>query len=284
VFVQSLSDKLTKGLLYTRRRVLRAAARRGTAARLDELSRFDHPLAAKFARALQRMRRGDYSDATRWVSRIESERQKLASSREPLARFGDAAGPYDAGLLVRDACSASRSTHDALALYALVREFGPSRIVELGTNVGISSAYMAAALEESGAGSLITLEASPARSAIARRLHDAVGLRRVEYSVGLFEGTLEAALGTPVDFAFIDGHHQLEPTLDYFDRIWRRSTEGAVFIFDDIRWSTGMERAWRILQGDPRLRMVADLGGLGIGVGTLAPSATRRFVTRVLAV
>ena len=106
----------------------------------------------------------------------------------------------------------------------------------------------------------------------------------MSYVLGLFEDTLESALGEPVDFAFIDGHHQYEPTLDYFDRIWRRSREGAVFIFDDIRWSVGMERAWARLKTDPRLSIVVDLCGLGVGIGTLEPRATRRLVTPILAV
>ena len=54
-----------------------------------------------------------------------------------------------------------------------------------------------------------------------------------------------------------------QPTLDYFDRIWKSSAEGAVFVFDDIRWSIGMERAWNRLKVDPRLAIVVDLSAGG---------------------
>ena len=44
-----------------------------------------------------------------------------------------------------------------------------------------------------------------------------------------------------------------------------------MFVFDDIRWSLGMERAWNRLKTDPRLPIVVDLCGLGIAIGTRAP-------------
>lgn len=222
--------------------------------------------------------------AARWVSLIERERERVLGSGAPLATAGEAKGPYDGDMTERQACLASRRREDAVALHLMVAELRPERIIELGTNVGISSAYMAAAQQDAGQGSLVTLEASPGRSRVARGLHEALGLRGISYVLGLFDATLESALDRPVDFAFIDGHHQYEPTLDYFDRIWRRSKEGAVFIFDDIRWSTGMERAWRRLQTDPRLSVAVDLCGLGVGIGTREPRATGRLVTPILAV
>ena len=49
------------------------------------------------------------------------------------------------------------------------------------------------------------------------------------------------------------GHHQYQPALDYFDALWRYSGQTAIFVFDDIRWSEGMLRAWAQLRADPRL-------------------------------
>jgi predicted O-methyltransferase YrrM len=280
----TIPDKARKALYFARRRVLSRLASRETPARLDELGRFDHPVAAPLARALIALQKGDATRAKPFIRRIEGERAKLLSSREPLERFAESLGPYDRGLTVRDACLASRRPHDALGLYVLVEQLAPRRVLELGTNVGISSAYMAAALRDVGRGTIVTLEASPARSAIAKRLHEALELREVEYVLGLFDRTLESALGEPVDFVFVDGHHQYAPTLDYFDRVWKRSTEGTVFVFDDIRWSRDMERAWGDLQRDPRLRVAVDLCVLGIGIGTLAPTAIGRLVTPILSV
>jgi predicted O-methyltransferase YrrM len=284
-------DRAEKAILFTRSRVRSALSAPRTEGRLEALERFGHPLAPRLARALRRVRERDHSSLLPWIWRIEQERAKLLASREPLASFADGKGPYDEGLTVHDACLASRRLHDAVALYLLVREMAPSRVIELGTNVGISGAYVAAALADGAGGldgsigTLTTLEASPARSVIAKRMHEALGLRNVQYVVGLFDQTLESALvGNPVDFVFIDGHHQYEPTLDYFDRIWKHAADGAIFVFDDIRWSRGMERAWRLLQSDPRLNVVVDLCNLGIAISTKSPRSTGRLVSEILSV
>jgi predicted O-methyltransferase YrrM len=80
---------------------------------------------------------------------------------------------------------------------------------------------------------------------VAQDLHQQLGLDNISYKQGLFIDTLASSLeeAGPVGMAFVDGHHQYQPTLDYFDSIWNRSVDDTVFIFDDIRWSEGMKRA-----------------------------------------
>src|SRR5262245_55007116 len=156
-------------------------------------------------------------------------------------------------------------------LYLLVRALHPRNVLELGTNVGISSAYLAAALRENGdGGRLCTLDSSPYRQRLARQLHAEMGLTGVEYTTGLFTETLPGVLRGigPVDLAFIDGHHQYQPTLDYFAAIFESSAADAIFVFDDVCWSTDMKRAWRALSADPRLGVVIDLVSVGIAVRT----------------
>jgi len=180
-------------------------------------------------------------------------------------------GIYDDKETVHGAVLRSKPRSEARLLYALAHEYQPNTVIELGTNVGISSAYIAAGLNN---GRLITFESSPYRLRVAQELHQNVGLTRVDYRRGLFKDTLPPSLDElpPVDMAFIDGHHQYQPTLDYFNLIWKHSTERCVFIFDDIRWSKGMRRAWRELQRDPRMALVVDLMSLGVGVTTRSPA------------
>jgi predicted O-methyltransferase YrrM len=279
----AILDRAGKALLFTRTRVQSTLAAPRTESRLAALERFDHPLAPRLARALRRVHERDHSTLLPWIWRIEQERAKLLASREPLSSVGKP-GPDDARLTVHDVTLESRRLHDAVALYLIVRELAPMRVLELGTNVGVSSAYVAAALTDGNGDTLTTLEVSPARAELARRMHAELGFTNIKYVVGLFDDTLESALGDPVDFVFIDGHHHYEPTLDYFDRIWKHSAEGAIFVFDDIRWSRGMERAWRLLQQDPRLSLVVDLCGFGVGVGTRTPKAKGRLVTPILSI
>jgi hypothetical protein len=43
-----------------------------------------------------------------------------------------------------------------------------------------------------------------------------------------------------------------------------KSAEQAVFIFDDIHWSPGMQAAWDIIRSDSRVQVSIDLYGMGI--------------------
>ena len=117
----------------------------------------------------------------------------------------------------------------------------------MGTCVGVSAAYIASALKLNDHGRLITLEGSPALADIARDTLQRLDLDRVEDRTGRFSETLDPALKamTPVDFAFIDGHHDEVATLNYLEQIKPYLADGAVVVFDDIAWSDGMRRAWR---------------------------------------
>lgn len=227
-----------------------------------------HPQAAALAAAIRAVREPLPVAEQRWIDAIEAGRARLVARQDPLVD-GTAGqpGPYDAGLTVAGAAVNSKSPVSARLLYALIRAFRPRTVLELGTNSGISSAYQAAALQVNGdGGRLVTLEGSPYRVRVARELHAGLGLDDVAYVQGLFTDTLPGALremGT-VDLAFIDGHHQYQPTLDYFDAVWAHAGPATLFVFDDIRWSRGMRDAWARLRVDPRLGLSVDLGSMGI--------------------
>jgi predicted O-methyltransferase YrrM len=252
--------------------------------RLRRLQDVADPNARRLAHVMSNLQRGELLGGGGVLGGIEAERELMLSSAEPLAdgTLG-AGGRHDEGVSVRGACMVSKGRRSATFLYLLVREFKPSVAFELGTNVGISSAYQAAALKLNGGGRLITLEASPYRLRLAKRLHERLGLTdEVSYRPGLFSDTLGRALkeSGPVDYAFIDGHHQYRPTLDYFDMICRRATEGAVFVFDDIVWSSGMKRAWGEIKADKRAAVAADFGTMGVCVLAGNEPAYGRYVTK----
>ena len=215
------------------------------------------------------------------IARIEAERQNLLNSNEPLVdgSLGER-GLYDAGIGIKEACKVSKSPKPAKLLYLLTRAVEPKNVIELGTNVGISSAYIGSALQVNGMdGKLTTLDVSPYRQKIANEIHRNIGLENITYVEGLFTDTLKNTLrkiGT-VDLAFIDGHHQYQPTLDYFEQIYTYSTPDAVFVFDDIRWSDGMKKAWAELKEDRRLGLVVDFYRFGVCVRSM-PDIKERYI------
>ncbi len=165
----------------------------------------------------------------------------------------------------------------AFLLFRLMRELKPETCLEMGTCVGISAAYQAAALTCNGSGRLITLEgvapvAQRARDTLAELSLD----RRVEVRQGAFQETLSGAVDDlrPVEWAFIDGHHAEEPTLEYLEVVLAGAAPEAVLVFDDINWSDGMRRAWSRIRRDPRFALTVDLRSVGIAV--VSESAARR--------
>lgn len=200
-----------------------------------------------------------------WAGALEPEEGERIAGIEALRRRAEADPRI--GEFTRRASKPPRS---ARILFSLVRELRPRSCVELGSGVGISTAYQAAALALNGdGGRLVSLDLSETRVDAARRHLRALGLDNARLVLGTFDETLEptlVGLGGAADFVFVDGHHDERATLQYFTRILPFAAPSAVFVFDDIRWSKGMERAWRTLSADRSLRLTLDLGEMGIAL------------------
>lgn len=236
---------------------------------LAAIHSLNHPLAAKVHQALVRINSPWIKADVRKFKMIEQQRKQLMANNNPLVdgTLG-AAGIFDEHKRVSDACKASKPYRSALHLYYLIRELQPRTILELGTNLGISSSYLAMATYPDINSKIITLDASPYRIRIAKSIHQNLGFQNISYHTGLFTNTLGQALteNEPIDFAFIDGHHQYQPTIDYFNEIFLSSTNMTTYLFDDIKWSEGMKKAWNEITNDPRIVFSIDLGVLGIVV------------------
>jgi predicted O-methyltransferase YrrM len=145
--------------------------------------------------------------------------------------------------------------------------------------LGISVAYGAAALELNGAGSLVTLEGSEARSAHATRNFRRLRLDSARVVPGLFQDTLGPVLEQSggVDYAFIDGHHREDATLSYFDQIAEHASSGAVVARDDVAWCEGMKRAWESVRTRDVVAASIDLFLMGICVIGRSANTPDRF-------
>ncbi|MDE3252631.1 MAG: class I SAM-dependent methyltransferase [Bacteroidota bacterium] len=148
-------------------------------------------------------------------------------------------------------------------LFRIVDHFAPDTILELGTSLGISTAYMASARISS---KVITMEGAPAIAGKARDLFTRLGLQNITLVEGNFDHTLQPTLSEAgkVDLVFIDGNHRYEPTLRYYREILPYLDEYAILIFDDIHWSREMEQAWDEIKKDPAVTLSIDLFFIGL--------------------
>ena len=222
------------------------------------------------------------ADEAQYIERIEAERASLERSTNQVelidywARTPDSRLSTEemaAGTLVRrvigEVCrTSSKPPAAARVLFDLIRERAPATCLELGTCVGISAAYEAAALELNGRGMLFTIEGAEPLAAQARALLARVGLdHRVEFRVGRFADVLPRLLDEHVfDYVFIDGHHDERATVQYFEAILPRTRSGTALVFDDIDWSDGMRRAWKTIRSSDALESSTRREGFGLAL------------------
>jgi predicted O-methyltransferase YrrM len=212
------------------------------------------------ARAVAMSYRGRLPAAeAEWAERIERVRVDLEACNDALDRDGRTVADVTR--------SGSKRRREASMLMALVRTERPASVIEMGTCVGISGAYLAAALRLNGNGVLVTLERGAERVGLARQVWADLGLADlVDARVGRFANTLAPALSDqePVDFLFVDGHHERVPTLEFYAAAGPHLRAGALVVFDDIRWSGGMREAWADIERQPDQQFAVKVGDIGI--------------------
>lgn len=149
-------------------------------------------------------------------------------------------------------------------LFRMVNYYQPHTILELGTSLGITTSYLAAA---SSSARVITMEGALNIAAVAKENFVRLGLKNIKQVLGNFDETLAATVNSQpsfIDFAFLDGNHRYKPTMEYFRQILTKSNESSIIILDDIHWSKEMERAWQEVQMHPLVTLTIDLFFIGI--------------------
>ena len=148
-------------------------------------------------------------------------------------------------------------------LFRMIDYYGPTQIIELGTSLGITTAYLASANPDA---KVTTFEGSSAIAQIARQNHQLLGLTNIDLIEGNFDQQLPQwlAQNKRVDFAFIDGNHALKPTMAYFESLLEVVHDHTILVFDDIHWSEEMEAAWAQISAHPRVTLSIDLFFIGV--------------------
>ncbi|MEO6916292.1 MAG: class I SAM-dependent methyltransferase [Chitinophagaceae bacterium] len=148
-------------------------------------------------------------------------------------------------------------------LFRMARFYQPSGIFELGTSLGISTAYLALG---NSAAVTISIEGSPLIAEKARLNLKQLRLTSAKIITGNFEtqlGVVLPGLESP-GMVFIDGNHRKLPTIDYFHQVLPYMQTGSILIFDDIHWSREMEEAWEVIKCHPDVKLTVDLFFVGI--------------------
>lgn len=229
------------------------------------------PVIDPISRAVHRMFGEQSAEEIKAIAAIEQHRSKMLKRTDSFSMLNLASDAKPDGtsyeVPVREAASWSQGQSEAKFLFHLVRTLQPSQVIEMGTCVGISGSYIAAAMELSGKGHLWTLEGSPEMAKLAQSTFTDLGFgHRVSIVRGPFRETLKATIADKsVDLAFIDGHHEGAATLRYFASIKPKLSNHAVVWFDDIDWPD-MVPAWKTLKSDPTFSTTAETKRTGLAV------------------
>ncbi len=148
-------------------------------------------------------------------------------------------------------------------LFRMVKEYKPKTILELGTSLGITTAYLSLAKPDAN---IVTLEGAAEVAEVARNNFQQTGIENIAIKQGNFDTTLLSVINglSSVDFAFIDGNHRQEPTERYFAMLLSKINNDSILVFDDIHWSQEMEQAWATIKAHPSVRCTVDLFFIGI--------------------
>jgi len=147
-------------------------------------------------------------------------------------------------------------------LFRLVKHYQPQTIIELGTSLGVTTAYFSKA---NPLAHISTIEGSETVAEIAKQNFQRLGCFNIQSIVGNFDDLLPTVISqlSTVELAYIDGNHRLKPTLNYFEHFLTRSDNNSILIFDDIHWSKEMEEAWEKIKAHPSVRCTVDIFFLG---------------------
>lgn len=192
------------------------------------------------------------------VSKIESYRESLKQKEALIEVIDYGAGKpqekrtkeqMEAGVALEiPLCELAKigvKREKAQVIFEIFNHLLPQKILELGTCLGLSSSYMAHFAPKA---EIWSIEGSPNVAKIAKENHQKLGVFNAEVLTGRFDLVLPDLLKriAPLDFAFIDGHHNKEATIAYFKQILPfMQRRGGVMLFDDIAWSSGMQEAWQ---------------------------------------
>ncbi len=213
------------------------------------------------------------ADDNRYYSWREIEQRREAMLRAPklidIADFGT--GQSRQTLVSEVAKTSLTPRQDAQILYRIVNwlshEAGrPLNIVELGTNLGITTAYLAM---PDSRNTVTTYEGSHALVEMAQLNWNKLNIKNIRVVEGNIDETLNRPTTndqrpTTIDIAYIDANHTYDATLRYFETLQSRSHEKTIIVLDDIHHSPEMERAWKAIQQNKEVTSTMDFFDFGL--------------------
>lgn len=194
---------------------------------------------------------------------LRTLRRQLQNDCTPIALQGFGTGKVrqtSIKAIARNACTRRKY---AELLFRIANDCQAQNILELGTNLGLTTLHLA---KTDTRAKVVTLEGEPTLHAFAQRLFASEHAHNIYPIKGDIDHTLPTALKNmpTIDLAFFDANHTYDATMRYFDQCLPHAHAHTIFVFDDIHRSADMERAWNEIKTTPQIRVTIDTFQMGI--------------------
>lgn len=214
-----------------------------------------------------------------WDS-IEVCRQAMLADDRELEFVDYGSGKQQGGNEKKRVCDIARKSltkkRYAQMLYRLVNWLGESEIrtgrvemreergltiVELGTSLGVTTAYLAM---PDSRNRVLTFEGCASVAEVAEENWRKLNVKNIQCVVGAIDAAVLSRELSCVDVAFVDANHTYAGAREYFNVLASMVHEKSVIVVDDIHYSSEMERAWKEICEDERVTSTMDLYQMGL--------------------
>lgn len=148
-------------------------------------------------------------------------------------------------------------------LNSMVRQYEVLKVIELGTSLGMSSAFL---LSDNDL-HLTTVEANEVMVEASKKAFNENGYsKQINFIHAKFDEVLEdlCLQGLEQTLIFIDGDHNKESVLRYFKCCLPYTKSSTILVFDDIYWSEGMTEAWHEICKHKDVKLSIDMYRMGL--------------------
>jgi predicted O-methyltransferase YrrM len=201
-----------------------------------------------------------------------SEYQKIKAFRNELLQNSDAIEITDFGAgsrvfksNTRNISSIAKNTGIPFKrqklLFRITNYFKSETVLELGTSLGLGTAAIAFANDSI---KITTVEGCKNTAKVAEGILNKYHVSSIQLQIATFEDFFNKSLSDLYDLVYIDGNHNKNNTLQYFEYLLDRINDNSVLIFDDIYWSEEMTEAWNQIKEHPKVTVSIDTFYWGI--------------------
>ena len=198
---------------------------------------------------------------------VEQAKKKLLHDQAEI-KFTDLGAGFQNMAMTRRSVSAIAKTSVSSRkfgrlLFRIANFYPVETIFEMGTSLGISTAYLALGAPSAV---VVTMEGSPEISSKARQTFNLLGLNRIVQVTGNFDQNISGVIEKypPAGLVFLDGNHKKKAVIAYFENILAKMPLSATIIIHDIHWSNEMEEAWLYIKMHPAVKMSIDIFSAGL--------------------